>query len=236
MDDVTVTNYQNVEMDQRGHLHKDEDRQVDCLVYSINNVSNLSLGPGVFSCAWCDAYPRFDLVNGTLVATTQCPLPQGKTVVFDLEVPSGRIVVDDDLRGWFDPVLPARVPSLNSVAGEIAISEGYAAAGCAYGMVGNSCPSLIRTGPGRYVIASDDYDEPQITGEELASICTDLWAYMIADFDVWVSRGGDPETLHRSATIADIEPGTYRFTHHSGEAGFDKWARPAVWADIEKIA
>jgi hypothetical protein len=33
-----------------------------------------------------------------------------------------------------------------------------------------------------------------------------------------------------------VEPGTYEFTHHTGERGFDQWAKGTiVFAHIQKI-
>lgn len=62
------------------------------------------------------------------------------------------------------------------------------------------------------------------------------WAYSIADFKDWKSRSGDTGTLGWSDTIVDVIPGTYRFTHHTGERDIDRdgtW--PLVFAHIQRI-
>jgi hypothetical protein len=115
-----------------------------------------------------------------------------------------------------------------------------AAIGCAYGPVSNSCPGLYRTGPDTYVIANPDCEEesPSLSDDTLlAGICTDLWAYSIPDFEHWTSRGGTAEKLNGAETIVEVRPGTYRFTHHSGERGFDPHApETVIFAHVERIA
>jgi hypothetical protein len=58
-----------------------------------------------------------------------------------------------------------------------------------------------------------------------------------ATADAARSEGRDPGKLGWSATVADITPGTYQFTHHSGERGFDRdVAETVIFAHFERIA
>jgi hypothetical protein len=164
----------------------------------------------------------------------------GITTVVTLRVPSGQVIVTDDLRPVYDWDGDS-VADYNTALGQHQAIEAMAAQGCAYGPVGNSCPGLYRTGPDRYVIASPGWDgdgDEEIIPEgweRLASVITDLWAYSVADYGDWVARGGDPAGLDWADTVVDVTPGTYRFTHHTGEASFDRDAPGTViFADIER--
>ena len=184
-------------------------------------------------CGTCDARPDLAFTGDTVTVRTPCPYPDGITSVITLKVPSGKIIVTDDLRpvyNWRDD----EITDYNSALGQHQAIEAMAAQGCAYGPVGNSCPGLYCTGAGTYAIASLAYN--QETDEavvpegwtELATVITDLWAYSIADFDDWKARGGEEATLDWGDTIMDIEPGSYEFTHHTGERNFDRDAEGTV--------
>lgn len=206
-------------------------------------VADFPSGPHVFGiasgCGMCGARPEFSVAGDEVTASTSCPCPDGVTSVITLAVPSGRIVVGDDLRpvyNWDD----SEMASYNSALGQKQAVEAMAAAGCAYGPVGNSCPGLYLVGNG-YVIASpglDENDNPLLPEKDcLAGIVTDLWAYSIADFEDWKARGGDPASLGWSYTIVDVPPGVYEFTHHTGEAGFDHDAEGiVVFAHIRRVS
>ena len=231
---------------------------------------------GSFNCAVCDEYPSFHVeVDAAgepvkLVAKTACTLTEGIPMVIEIAVPSGKIIVNDSLRQAFDFDLM----NYNSKAGQAEAQQIMAAQGCAFGTVGNSSPSLVRVGGAEsnsYVISNFDEDlepgdEGYVAGERLAGICTDLWAYSIADLDhfvatvrakfeaadeaereklmkgelfAWAVQPGDPrdrvDQLNWSVNVVDVTPGTYRFTHHTGEASFDDDAWPATYAHVELI-
>lgn len=191
-------------------------------------------------CGFCDQ--RADDLDITLTAATvrnPCPYPDGLTSIITLAVPSGKIIVADDLRpayNWNDDELA----NYNSALGQHQAIEAMAKEGCAYGPVGNSCPGLYRTGPDTYVIASLAYDEESdqeklpASWESLAGIITDLWAYSIADFKDWQERGGDNTGGWYS--VVDITPGSYQFTHHTGERSFDRDAEgPVIYAHVQLL-
>jgi hypothetical protein len=196
-------------------------------------------------CGFCDQLAKpLVVTDDAVTVATPCPYPNGLTSVITLNVPSGKIIVADDLRPvynwdeteqeWWLAEDYTRMASYNSALGQYQAVQAMAAAGCAYGPVGNSCPGLYRTEDGTYVIASLAYseetdDEVLPAGwEHLASVITDLWAYSIADFEDWKARGGDPESLGWGQTVLDVTPGTYEFTHHTGERTFNRDAEGTV--------
>lgn len=203
------------------------------------------------SCASCDTWPRYEVAGDAVRVIDPCPYPDGITSVVEVAFPSGRIIVTDDLRpvfNWRDEHGNDSFASYNTALGQHQAILEMAKQGCAYGPVGNTCPSLYRLpAPGKFVIASpayseseDDYGDDEFDlslpgAEKLASICTDLWAYSIADYELWRARGGDPSTLDWSRRVLDIAPGTYRFTHHTNERAFDHDADELIFANIEKI-
>lgn len=196
----------------------------------------------LFDCAVCDAYPDVEITDDLAKVKEPCTLTEGITTEVTIAVPSGKLVVTDDLRPLYNWRSGKGYASYNSKLGQAQVISYMASLGCAYGPVGNSCPSLYRTGEDTYVIGKLGYDEDDEEvgdlGEELASICTDLWAYSIADHDDWVAKGGDLN--HREwagrVTVVDVTPGTYRFTHHTGEVGFtDDTSDPVIYAHIERV-
>lgn len=177
--------------------------------------------------------------NGNTV-NTNTNTSNGITTVITLAVPSGKLVVADDLRPVYD-WLHDEVDDYNSPRGQAQATEAMARRGCAYGWVGNSCPGLYQTGKGTYVIASPSYSFD--LGDEvlpanwklLASIITDLWAYSIADLADFELKSGNLKSLSWSVTSVDVNPGTYEFTHHTGEKNFNHDADTVIFADIRRV-
>jgi hypothetical protein len=158
-----------------------------------------------------------------------------------INVPSGRLIVDDDLRSAYK-IDDDGFASYNTKRGQAQVIEAMATAGCAYGPVGNTCPGFWLMEDGSYTVANGIYgetaDDETLPGgvKCLAGVCTDLWAYSIADAEDWRSRGGDPDNLHWTQTIVEVPPGVYEFTHHTGESDFDRDAEPAIYAHIRRVA
>lgn len=189
---------------------------------------------GHAQCATCGQDLDLEVRVAEVVVKEPCPYPDGLTPVITLAVPSGRLIVTDDLRpayNWRDEDLTV---SYNTALGQAEATRAMAAQGCAYGAVLNTSPSLYRTGPDSYVIASvafafsdDDEDEGGEVvpdgWEHLATVSTDLWAYSIADYEDWQSRDWDRARraeLGKLDTIVSVPAGTYQFTHHATERGF----------------
>lgn len=207
-------------------------------------ISGMSLDP---ECAMCGSRVRLDVRDGAIVAREPCPLPDGITSVVTLAVPSGRMIVTDDLRGVYGRWDEEGMASYNSVLGQHQAIEAMAREGCAYGPVGNTCPGMYRTGEDAYVIASVGWDEERDGAQVppgwtlVAGIITDLWAYSIADYADWQARGGDVTWFARPEPgwdwdLVDVTPGTYEFTHHTGEPSFDRDAAGTVtFAHVRRL-
>ena len=193
-------------------------------------------------CFFCDRYAELDISDTEVKMRTPCPWPNGLVSETPLPVPSGKIIVTDDLRPVYDWA-EDEMASYNSALGQKQAISAMAYEGCAYGPVGNTCPSLYQTGDDSYVIASLAYDEDtdgEILPEgwtELAGIITDLWAYSIADYDAWRARGGDEEKLRGMYAVVEVPPGVYVFTYHGGERTFSRdpvGKDPAIFAHVRR--
>ncbi|MFJ6438829.1 hypothetical protein [Streptomyces sp. NPDC091416] len=196
----------------------------------------------LFECSYCGQYFVPRIADDAVYVDTPCQPASGITSIVTLEVPSGKIIVTDDLRPIY-AVARAELASYNSIVGQAQYIKAMAEIGCAYGPVGNTCPGLYRTGDDSYIIASPEYDydddeKPSLPESDcIANICTDLWAYSIADYDDWKRRGGNPATLGWSDNVVEVPAGTYQFTHHTGERDFDRDAPGTViYAHIEKTS
>lgn len=165
---------------------------------------------GTYSaCATCDVRPAYVLRDGEVHAQEPCAYPMGITTEVTLNVPSGKLVVSDDLRDVYDTDFLAGA-DYNTALGQTQVIMAMAALGCAlgcaFGPVGNSCPGLYRDKEGGYLIASayrDEDDNPSLSEEDrLASIHTDLWAYMLAEFEDWTAMGGTAKGRLLGATAS----------------------------------
>lgn len=191
-------------------------------------------------CQYCAGRAAPVLDAGVIRATTTCSLPDGLTTVVEVDFPSGKVLVTDDLRPIYD-VDDEGLEDYGSALGQSQYIKAMAEVGCAYGPVLNTCPSLYRTGDDTFVVASAEYDEATDTvvdfgGVELAKVVTDLWAYSLADYEDWKARGGDPKGLGWTHTVVDVTPGRYRFTCHSGERGFKPHGPGlVVFAHVERV-
>lgn len=219
-----------------GHLLS-RNEMVD--VVELGDMDPFLTGAVYWACAICDVRPKLRVTDDAVEVLDPCPHPNGITTTVTLNVPSGQIILTDNLRPTYDCDRDG-FASYNSTLGQSQVVHAMASVGCAFGPVLDTSPGLYRTGTDSYVIAGvnhDVVDHPVLREDaRLASICTDLWAYSIADVDHWKARGGDPATLGWKGTIVDIPPGVYEFTHHAGERGFDHHADVAIFAKIERIA
>jgi hypothetical protein len=187
-------------------------------------------------------------------ATPPCPYPNGHPVTtFELNVPSGKLVVANDLRHLF----PAGCDyDINTVAGCHETTLAYAKIGMAHGFVGNSCPGLYRRRGGGFVIGNHgagyivakqgaDYVEVPVEAapfegtRKLTTIGTDLWWYSIVDYDEFVRRcewkGLDPVKAldDYRADIIKVRPGVYQFEHRPGVRYGD--GQPEHYAVFHKV-
>ncbi len=186
-----------------------------------------------FQCHYCGESLKLATDGKTLlIVGDPCPFPGGiDHHDFELNVPSGVLVVANDLRHWY-PIPCDR--DINDLQGKIQMTEDYAKAGLAMGFVGSSSPDLMRVkkAKDKFVIASylsKIWDEeggkevknpvPNPWGKTLAHICTDLWWYSVADGDDFTQRLAyySPDTSledwasEYGQSLVKVKPGVYRF-------------------------
>ena len=147
--------------------------------------------------------------------------------IFELNVPSGVMVVGNDFRGHFRVLGDFDV---NKPTGIRKTTEAMAAVGCAHGFVGNSCPGVYQTKLNTFIIAgSGEKGSPR--GTKVASVCTDLWWYSIVDYDEFKRRGC--EGKYGDAQLVPTKPGVYRFTHYNASPA--SYKKPHIYAKIEWV-
>lgn len=200
----------------------------------------LKLGKTIstFKCSYCDV-GRFSLeTNGKTVRLSgdDCSAPDGCELnEWELNVPSGKLVVANNLRSWF-PLLEDDSYDINGLGGRRMTTLDYADTGLSYAFVGNSCPSVFadENKENTYKISNKPEEEDEDTG--LANICTDLWWYSICDFDEFSRRcekfGGSLEDAY--AEVVDVKPGVYRF-RHDDEADYYSSPEETVYSTFEWV-
>lgn len=111
-----------------------------------------------------------------------CAYPDGLPVTeWELNVPSGQIVVANDLRELF-PVDDDF--DVCTTIGCHRTTLAYAEAGMSHAYVGNSCPGVYLCKDGTYKIANPPAggkDDPSFEGDYAAGVTTDLWWYSMCD-------------------------------------------------------
>jgi len=218
---------------------------------------NLGASMAGFSdgCGYCGTR-RFTLeTNGKKIRFSgkDCPLPKGfEPNEWELNVPSGKIVVANDLRKWFPlPEGDDEIESVNGVLGCRKTSWAYAAIGMSHASVGNTCPNVYRMAEGKYKIANEPPDEywdgknyvpykrrPKFEGEKIANICTDLWWYSLCDLEEFDRRAKrfKGSLKDARATVIDVKPGVYRFRHDDEARNDDGRAgRETLFATFEWV-
>jgi len=190
-----------------------------------------------------------------------CPHPLGMPAyTFEIDIPSGRMVVANNLLRFFPEVVEPETHSICLNIGCRERSMVYAQAGLAHGSVLNTSPNVYRQSPEKLVIGVSGYIEPDeegevpqgvpawllrrweehpdtigdvhLEGELVAHICTDLWWYCIADAEDLKRRGYQGED-----PVVDVRPGRYRFTHEFQlHENREDTTTPCVYATIEWVS
>lgn len=190
-------------------------------------------------CAYCGKFVYYRFNGKTVRAESACPIGGNKEPhVFEIAIPSGRMVVANDLREEFHA--EEGVASSNNLSGLMEITDVYARVGLAHAFVGNTCPGVYQVDHEgrRFVIASGAYDEEagrvEPTGKRVASISTDLWWYSIADAEMFQRRGGNMNDL--TIKVISVPPGVYRFTHHLYSPQWEEVpGKPSVFTTVEWV-
>ena len=176
----------------------------------------LEISGGIEGCSYCGQRVKYVFDGEWRVEGLPCPHPDGlPTTTWELNIPSGKIVVANDLRDLFP--MSRECQSVNLVVGRHETQLAYAEVGMSHGSVGNTCPDVWRKEEGSYLIANgppEDYKnyrcfkgedgewqeeteewaegeyelELSKYGQQVASVCTDLWWYSIVDYDEYHRR------------------------------------------------
>jgi hypothetical protein len=197
--------------------------------------ARLGLLMGLRSCSCCGEEDFAAETNGRTVRLAgPCQFANGLPLTeWALNVPSGKLVVANDLRALF-PLPDGDDFDVNTTMGCRQTALAYAANGMAHAFVGNSCPGVFRCGDGIFKIANQPDDEvwdekkktyvkvknpPKFEGAEVAGICTDLWWYSLCDHAEFQRRCKrfKQKPGNFNVQVVDIKPGVYRF-HHDEEA------------------
>lgn len=186
---------------------------------------------GLYRCNCCGK-SEFELeTNGKVLRISDpCEYPNGlPDTEWELNVPSGRLVVANDLRQLF-PIADAEDADISTSYGCRQVALSYADNGLSHAFVGNTCPGLYKCHNGSYKIANKPSKErwdgkkyvtvktPRFEGKRLAGICTNLWWYSICDKDEFDRRLKHFEQKEEdfNVEVVDVKPGVYRFTHFEG--------------------
>ncbi len=185
---------------------------------------------GLRACSFCGEDEFSTETNGFVVrlAGEPCKFPDGLPLTeWELNVPSGKIVVANDLRGLF-PLPNGEDFDINGTMGCRLTALAYAANGLSHAFVGNSCPGVYKCGDGLFKIVNPPRDEEwdgkkyvevkpaqKFEGKRVAGICTDLWWYSICDQAEFQRRCKrfKQKAADFSASIVSVKPGVYRFRH-----------------------
>ncbi|MBP7133679.1 hypothetical protein KBA73_00525 [Patescibacteria group bacterium] len=169
-------------------------------------------------CRSCSEEVAFRRERLCFRATTPCPAAAQIPFTFELNVPSGRLVLGNALLDRFFTPIGDFDQSL--LLGRMARTRAYENIGCAHAMVGNRPCGLYRVAsePAPLFLLADLTKEENMSdlfGESLVSMDTSFWWYTIVDADEYVRRGGWLHTA--SVDFVTVEPGVYRFTHRHYE-------------------
>jgi hypothetical protein len=200
---------------------------------------NLSL-TGLRACSFCGEEDFATETDGKVVRIVgePCKFPNGlPPTEWELNVPSGKLVVANDLRELFP--LPED-EDFDTTLGCRQTALAYAANGMAHAFVGNSCPGVYECGKGLFKIANEPWEDakprPKFEGKRVAGICTDLWWYSLCDqeeFERRCKRFKQKAKNFRVETIT-LKPGVYRF-HHNEEARRQEGPKERVYTRFEWV-
>jgi hypothetical protein len=207
-------------------------------------LGSIPLGSG--ECSHCGRRRLQLETNGmTLrIAGGRCSAEKGFSPnAWELNVPSGKILVANDLRRWFPLPEGDPVDSVNTVDGCRKTAEAYAGIGLSHAYVGNTCPGVYKLADGMFKIASEPADDlkpyPKFNGERVAGVVTDLWWYSLCDVDEFERRakkfgGSLKEILSWHTKVIDVKPGVYQFKHYD-DASRDDSPKETLYATFQWV-
>ncbi len=205
---------------------------------------------GLRTCSYCGEDEFTTETNGVSVriAGKPCEFPDGLPLTeWELNVPSGKLVVANDLRELFP--LDDDDFDINTTMGCRQTALAYAANGMSHAFVGNSCPGVYKLGDGLFKIANPPSADmwngkdwvkvkpaPKFEGKRVTSICTDLWWYSACDHAEFKRRCKrfEQKAEDFSVSVISVRPGVYRFRHDE-EARRHESGTECIFAHFEWV-
>ena len=190
------------------------------------------------TCPYCGADDFDTETNGLVlrIAGKPCEFSKGlPPTEWELNVPSGKLAVANDLRELF-PLPDGEDFDINTSRGCRQTALAYAANGMSHAFVGNTCPGVYKCGEGLFKIANEPSDSEwngkeyvpidpphPFEGERVAGICTDLWWYSICDHDEFTRRCKRFKQKAKDFRVETVtlKPGVYRFRHDEEARSYD---------------
>lgn len=211
----------------------------------------IDIGPDYIEDCWeCGEEITLESDGVTWRAKHKCQHPTGLPAIeFELNVPSGKLVVANDLRDLF---LVLGHHNVNQPIGCYRTTMDYAKIGLAHGNVGNSCPGVYecrgrRKSAGTHFVigtTSNKNKNPRFNQDDkatrVAGISTDLWWYSICDADEFAKRAGkslEEAAKDYDADIVPCVPGVYKFRHiyHLIREKRDDFKQAHVYTYIKRV-
>jgi hypothetical protein len=186
----------------------------------------------LIDCWECGQEVAFRIDGRSMVAENPCPYPDGLPAIeFELNVPSGKMVVGNDFRDSFVVCGDFNVNKTSEIAKTCHV---YAEVGLAHAYVGNTCPGMFKVDDGSFVIGVGGKTNPVKGSRRVAGICTDLWWYSIADYDEFVRRTGrQPD--ERTESVVNCRPGVYRFRHQYHLLDHEDYTKSQVYTYVDWV-
>lgn len=167
------------------------------------------------------------------VSETECAYKDGfPPIEAMLEVPSGEIILFNDLRKFYEEESPRS--NINYMIGQKQYTDHFAKQGMIMHFIGNTCASVVQVSDERLEIGYFGCDKEEdckydtcpapdcgfVEKNEIGSICTDLWWYCAVDKDAFEKRIGKTVDQYQKeyhatgawpeVVRAKVTPGTYR--------------------------
>jgi hypothetical protein len=160
----------------------------------------------LFQCSECSEAVHLEFDGKKMRCANPCKYPKGLPPYdIELNIPSGKMVVANDLRDHWRITGDYNV---NLTANCKKTTEKYAEVGMAHAFISNTCAGVYKVNDKKFEIGCGLKKRKRVGG-----ICTDLWWYSIVDYDDFVKRVGDPKKANMMIDVVKCKPGVYRFRH-----------------------
>jgi len=182
-------------------------------------------GSCLFECYECGEPVELAYDGKRVYCTNPCKYPDGHPAYeWELNIPSGKMVVGNDFRDKFDIVGDYDV---NKTIGCLQTTMKYAEVGMSHAFVGNTCPGVYKIDLEHFVVGIQTIKErnPVPRSRRVGGICTDLWWYSIVDYDQFVNAYGEKPNKKNWIDVVTCRPGVYRFRHQYHLARNDDMSR-----------